>query len=211
MRKTRVKKLTGAAKFAGAAALASLVFITSLAGATAVDASSTKNWKFMSDYSNRDDAFAAAEAVEVEMNEEGMLLLKNQGNALPISKDSNITIFGEDGADYREALVEGGFTSVNPSVLSPDAVTSSAYGVTSITKEQEQSLDFYGDVGIICIDRDGISEGQDAKEQWDYEADKIFTEGGDYEHEALVTVDGKVYQHQLMPTSTELDLVDYAI
>lgn len=211
MRKTRVKKLTGAAKFAGAAALASLVFIISLAGATAVDASSTKNWKFMSDYSNRDDAFAAAEAVEVEMNEEGMILLKNQGNALPISKDSNITIFGEDGADYREALVEGGFTSVNPSVLSPDAVTSSAYGVTSITKEQEQSLDFYGDVGIICIDRDGISEGQDAKEQWDYEADKIFTEGGDYEHEALVTVDGKVYQHQLMPTSTELDLVDYAI
>ena len=211
MRKILKKNVSGATKLAGVAALASLIMLGSVVGATTVDAASTKNWKFLGDYSNRDDAFAAAEAVEIEMNEEGMILLKNQGNALPISKDSKITIFGEDGADYYEALVGGGFTGVNPNLLSPDAVTSSAYGVNSITREQEQSLDFYGDVGIICIDRDGISEGQDAKEKWDYEADEIFTEGGEFEHEALVTTGGKTYQHQLMPTSTELDLVDYAI
>ena len=56
-------------------------------------AAETKNWKFMSDYPNRDDAFAAAEAVEIQMNEEGMILLKNQYNALPIAKDAAITVF----------------------------------------------------------------------------------------------------------------------
>ncbi len=185
------------------------VMAVSMAGSAL--AAETKEWKFMSDYSSRDDAFAAAEAIELQMNEEGMILLKNQSNALPIARDSAITIFGEDGADYQAALTDGGFTMVNPHVLSGDAVTSDTYGVQSITREQEQSLTFYGDVGIVCIDRDGISEGQDAKENWGYVADEIFTEGGEFAHEALVTIDGVAYQHQLMPTSTELALVQYAI
>ncbi|MCD8104218.1 MAG: glycoside hydrolase family 3 C-terminal domain-containing protein [Lachnospiraceae bacterium] len=178
-------------------------------GATA-SASSTKEYQFMTDYSNRDEAFAAAEETEIEMNLEGMILLKNQDNALPISTTASITIFGEDGSDYYEALTEGGFTNVNEKLLSNYDVTSDEYGVSSITKLEEQSLDFYSDVAIVCIDRDGISEGQDAQENWGYVADEIYTEGGEYEHEALVTIDGVTYQHQLMPTSTELELVAYA-
>ena len=78
---------------------------------------------YTSDYENKKTVLAAANALNEDIVEEGITLLKNDQNVLPLSKSSKITIFGKNSVD----IVKGGSGS--------NAGSSAA-----------QKVDFYGDL-----------------------------------------------------------------
>lgn len=59
---------------------------------------------YKSDYDNKEDVLAAANSLNEEIAEEGMILLKNEGNSLPLNSSSKVTVFGKNSVN----LVYGG-------------------------------------------------------------------------------------------------------
>ena len=59
---------------------------------------------YTADYSNKAEVLAAANALNEDIVEEGITLLKNDGNSLPLSKNSKITVFGKNSVN----IVKGG-------------------------------------------------------------------------------------------------------
>lgn len=54
---------------------------------------------YESDYGSKDEVLAAARKLNEEICEEGFVLLKNENNALPLSKNSKVTVFGKNSVD----------------------------------------------------------------------------------------------------------------
>ena len=61
-------------------------------------------------YVSKDQAYANGNAVTQEICEEGMILLKNEGNALPLAAGAKISVFGKNSVN----LVYGGSGSAQP-------------------------------------------------------------------------------------------------
>ena len=59
---------------------------------------------FYSDYETKEEALAAGNALNEQINEEGITMLKNEGNALPLSANAKISVFGKNSVQ----LVYGG-------------------------------------------------------------------------------------------------------
>ena len=59
---------------------------------------------FNSDYSTKEEVLAAANALNEDIVEEAITLLKNEGNALPLAKQSKVTVFGKNSVN----IVKGG-------------------------------------------------------------------------------------------------------
>ena len=59
---------------------------------------------------NKDDALENAKKVSTEICEEGMVLLKNENNALPLKKNAKVSVFGKNSVN----LVYGGSGSAAP-------------------------------------------------------------------------------------------------
>lgn len=59
---------------------------------------------YEADFDNKEDARKNAEAVNEDVTEEGMVLLKNESNALPLKKGAKISVFGKNSVD----IVTGG-------------------------------------------------------------------------------------------------------
>ena len=59
---------------------------------------------FTADYANKKEVLAAANALNEDIVEEGITLLKNEDNVLPLAKKSKITVFGKNSVN----LVKGG-------------------------------------------------------------------------------------------------------
>lgn len=59
---------------------------------------------YKADYENKEKVLEAANALNEEINEEGIVLLKNENNALPLSSGSKVTVFGKNSVN----LVLGG-------------------------------------------------------------------------------------------------------
>lgn len=57
---------------------------------------------FTADYSSKEEVLAAANALNEDIVEEGITLLKNDGNALPLSKNSKITVFGKNSVNIAK-------------------------------------------------------------------------------------------------------------
>ena len=51
---------------------------------------------YTSDYEDKEDAFAKSNELNVEINKEGITMLKNENNALPLAKNSKISVFGKN-------------------------------------------------------------------------------------------------------------------
>jgi beta-glucosidase len=60
--------------------------------------------RYTADYANKAAALAAADALNEQICEEGIILLKNEGNALPLAAGKKITVFGKNSVN----LVLGG-------------------------------------------------------------------------------------------------------
>ena len=82
---------------------------------------------YVSDYDDKEDAFKKANLLNEKINEEGIILLKNEGNALPLAQGSRISVFGKN--------------SVN---LSYGGSGSGAFTVTSETPTLYDSLEAAG-------------------------------------------------------------------
>ena len=136
---------------------------------------------YVSSYASKQEAIEAGAALNLEIAEEGMILLKNEGNALPLT-GSNITVFGYASvapagggsaggdtsagivklqADIYSSLADAGFT-VNPDVkasydawLANEAVSSDAMiAGADLAAEQEKwagSFAGYGDAAVVVL------------------------------------------------------------
>ena len=82
---------------------------------------------YTSDYEDKDDAFEKANELNVEINKEGITLLKNENNVLPLAKASKVSVFGKNSVN----LAYGGSGS-------------GAFTVTSETPTLYQSLEEAG-------------------------------------------------------------------
>lgn len=54
---------------------------------------------YVGKYSNKTESLANANDVNLQLNEEGMVLLKNKNNALPLEKGKKVSIFGKNSVD----------------------------------------------------------------------------------------------------------------
>ncbi len=202
---------------------AALCFVLALAMVTSAMATGFEiGVTYVTDYASHEEAVAAAKLVDLEKDEEGMVLLKNTG-ALPLNKKSKISVFGSQADDFISALEAEGFD------VNPNEIASDSYNPDDITKGQAQSLEIYGDVGVITLNRtygesadaptallpnmpEVISGAYDAEENIVYQGD----ESGEttFQHDNLYSVknsDGTVteYKHSLMMTENEERMIAY--
>ncbi|HIV64333.1 MAG TPA: glycoside hydrolase family 3 C-terminal domain-containing protein [Firmicutes bacterium] len=109
--------------------------------------------RYVSDYENKEAALAGANEFNVELNEEGIVLLKNESNALPIytplspetvavSEKPKVSIFGKNSVNIvRGGSGSGGASSDAGTVDIYAALESAGYETNPILK------DFYSDDG----------------------------------------------------------------
>ncbi|MBP5153546.1 MAG: glycoside hydrolase family 3 C-terminal domain-containing protein, partial [Lachnospiraceae bacterium] len=148
---------------------------------------------YYTDFATRDDALAAADALNTKILAEGSVLLKNDGT-LPVNGNEKISVFGgmqrnpvgASGTGLLQSLREGGFT-VNP-ILETFYSSNGSIGTERInfTPQQEQSLEMYNDLAIIFLARTG-SEGNDPARITNEIEDNTDGDGVPYNwtHEAL--------------------------
>ena len=59
------------------------------------------------DYKTKEQAYNAGNAVTEQICDEGMILLKNEANALPLKKGAKVSVFGKNSTDYTRTLQDG--------------------------------------------------------------------------------------------------------
>ena len=96
---------------------------TQLGGDTPIPDPNQKGTPFVTKYDTKDKAFEYGNQVAKEICEEGMILLKNDNNALPLAKNAKVTVFGRNSVD----LVYCGSGSAAPG-KSSDAAINKKYG-----------------------------------------------------------------------------------
>ena len=137
-----------------------------------------KNGDFYPDYATMEEAQAAAKALNIQMAEEGTILLKNNNNALPVARTERVSVFGTSsdsiqgaaasgwGAtaiegqiqDMAQALADEGYM-VNPALH--DFYAANSYNASSQGREEttefsaavERSYKEYNDVAFITLTR----------------------------------------------------------
>ena len=95
---------------------------------------STKNFGggiyYTSDYEDKDDAFEKSNLLNEKINEEGITMLKNAGNALPLAAGAKISVFGKNSVN----LAYGG----------------SGSGAFKVTAETPTLYDSLKEAGFVC-------------------------------------------------------------
>ena len=162
---------------------------------------------YASDYDTIEELFEAKEALCIQIGEEGSVLLKNNNNALPISPDAKISLFGRNSTDFVVGTSSGGgtitgdddlktvLTSVGLTInetlwdfysnseepkrrSSTDGVRVGEIDPSTYTDEVINSYSEYSDVAIVVISRN-FGEGNDAS------IDPAYVIDGDGTHYSL--------------------------
>ena len=153
-------------------------------------------------------AKAAAAELNIELTGEGSVLLKNEGQALPIDKNAKITVFGAAANSLQggqgkvaEALTEGGFANVNSTVVT-ETMSAEDFGkVTFGNKDSE--------VAVIVLKRGG-GEGSDLAVKTSEKANDAEENDG-WTHKNLgVNNKGEEVKHNQMITTAELAMIERA-
>jgi len=137
---------------------------------------------FKSDFESKDEMRAALKEYLIQSQEEGSVLLRNEGNALPLAADASVTLFGfaaatpvyhggsggppNTGINLYDALKEAG-VRVNETVYNAIKNTPSERTKTGLIGEipassyagTESSFAEYGDAAIYVMSRYGGEEG----------------------------------------------------
>lgn len=172
--------------------------------------------KAYTDYDTLEEAQAAAADLNVQIVGEGTVLLKNKDNALPMEKNSYVSVFGvaSDGIEGKlltDALREEGF-QVNSRLEQLYAADSSDDEVTEFSTAIRNSFGSYDDAAIIVLARSG-GEARDGGgattiDEISDDAEELAT--GGWEHAALgEDDDGNELKHSMMLTDAERDLLAY--
>lgn len=102
MRKTSTNHKT--ARRAGSLALCSAMIVSMASSPLAAsDSKGMDAGTFYSDYSSLEETLEASLEVNQQIEEESIVLLKNEGNTLPLADVKNISVFGKDSADFYYA------------------------------------------------------------------------------------------------------------
>ena len=127
--------------------------------------------KFYVDYNTQEEALEAARQLNVELNEEGSILLKNKDNALPLIGKERVSVFGvsQDSmtgstGNVADTLQEAGFV-VNPTLQAYYKSIGTTVGnekVGDFTGTMIASMQSYNDVAVIVVGR-SLSEGDDGE------------------------------------------------
>ena len=150
-----------------------------------------KNY-YYSDYDSYSDLLANGDKLEQQTFAEGIVMLKNENNALPLPEGSKISVFSKNSNQYkiREYLGKSGYV-VNPTLANfyqDDSLSGSGMGVkpgngqtvagfntgeTSVDKYRDteiKSFNEYNDAAVVIIHRLS-GEGNDASRtmMWDGE------------------------------------------
>jgi beta-glucosidase len=164
---------------------------------------------FASDFSSWQDQLASATQVGIQIQEEGSVLLKNDG-ALPLSADAKVSVFSRSSVDIvysgtgsgtidasvastlKQAFEDYGF-AVNPTLwdfyssqegYSRTLSDVAEVPVSAFTQEVEDSYQDYQDAAIVVLSR-GCGEGEDLS------ASDSYLELQDTERDLLSYVTGK--------------------
>ena len=83
------------------------VFVTGYHASVASALTMENNGDFYPDYETHADATAAAKDLNIQMAEEGTVLLKNSNNALPVAKTERVSVFGTSSDSIQGAAASG--------------------------------------------------------------------------------------------------------
>ena len=194
---------------------------------------------YYADFSTMEELQSAAADLGDQIAEEGITLLKNRNNALPLEGNEWVSVFGVTSDSMiggsetvAEALENTGFR-VNQTLVdyyvATNAGSSGMMGPVSNTEIGNEktekdfpqlvksSLNLYSDVGVIVLSRDG-AEGSDLKMKTDEVEDNDYLgEDQGWKHNDLykeTTGEGESaktveYKHYLQLTESEEDLIAY--
>ena len=191
----------------------SIILLSALLFAGAASTSSPKAMYF-NDFNSREECLEAAGALNREIAEEGITLLKNDGS-LPFRGNEYVSVFGVrsdsltgGSASVQESLKAAGF-HVNPTLTTFYEEDSSSIGKerTDFNGTVKASMSTYSDAAFIVLSRAG-GEGSDQSTVTDELVDEKTDTHADLKEG---TKDGKTvhYKHSLMLTDSEEELVAF--
>lgn len=189
---------------------------------------------YYTDYDSYDEAKKAAEELNIELNAEGSVLLKNDGT-LPLKGDETISVFGsiENNLQNNTNVSDSVSTAFEKAGFKTNQALADFYraeardtrGVerTDFGRKVEQSFDLYNDVAVIVIGRAGgemadLSTAIEEEEKETYLGEdqgwehKDLYDGNDegYSYESSPDDEGAyVHKHELQLTDSEQALVKY--
>lgn len=198
-----------------------------------------KNGDFYPDYATMEEAQAAAKALNIQMAEEGTILLKNNNNALPVARTERVSVFGTSSDSIQgigssgqqsvaRALADEGYR-VNPALESFYA--DNDYSNSSQGRDEtiefgaavERSYKEYNDVAFITVtrflsegtfagDHNTVLNGMGVGAEKTAATDKqvLADAEGDWHANLATNEDGsETYKHELMLSNEEEALLEY--
>ena len=184
---------------------------------------------YLSDYDTRAEAIAAGREWEKKVEKEGVVLLKNKDNALPLAKGSKVTVFGKKQDDMftyleraglkgnREALSFYGNNSRSPSSYTPISGNTTANGkaigetpVSYLQKDSalEATYKDYADMAFVVFHRSG-GEGHDNPRTMKWNGKSVTDRDSAGEANQPVPGARSMDDHYLQLDQNETDLLAY--
>ena len=196
----------------------------------AADTSSPVNY-YHSDYDSYTDVLANGDKIEQQVYAEGIVMLKNEDNALPIPEGSNISVFSKNSNTYkiREYLAKAGY-NVNPVLASfyanaslsgsgrgtaaSNGQVSMGYntGETPVSMYRDTEINSfkdYNDAAVVIIHRLS-GEGNDAPRTMLWDADNQKYAPADENFTDLVPGARQEDDHYLQIDQNEADMLALA-
>ena len=174
-----------------ASVLMAVALLLGSIGFTAHAATPANDGKFYSDFLSYDEMLAAGRDANAEIVSEGVTLLKNRQNVLPLKNVKRVSVFGKNGVDpYYHGFGAGAAQSTLDSISLYEGLEMAGYETNEVLKAfyendarsgsdrtigeligeapvdsydaaVRRSFDRYNDAAIVCISR-AVNEGQDA-------------------------------------------------
>ncbi len=97
---------------------------------------------YVSDYEDKEDAFEKSNLVNERINEEGIIMLKNENNVMPLAEGSKISVFGKNSVNLAYGgSGSGAFTVTSETPTLFDSLDAAGFKYNTVLKE------FYEDNG----------------------------------------------------------------
>ena len=209
-----------------ASVLMAVALLLGSIGFTAQAATPANDGKFYSDFLSYDEMLAAGRDANAEIAAEGITLLKNRQNVLPLKNVKRVSVFGKNGVDpYYHGFGAGAAQSTLDPVTLYEGLQMAGYETNDVLKAfyendarsgsdrtigeligeapvssydaaVKRSFDRYNDAAIVCISR-AVNEGKDAIRTYAHDQAE--------DPESVIEKD----RHYLELSKNEEDMIEY--